>query len=362
MKRLLIINPGSTSTKIAVFEGQNPVYEKKINHTVGELARYEKIFDQKGFRKDAILGALSEAGLKAPDFDCIVGRGGLLDPIESGTYIVDENMLTQLKSEKRGSHASNLGAILAWEIGSPHGIPAYITDPVVVDELQDVARLSGHPDLPRASIFHALNHKAVGRRAASEMGKKYEDCNFVVAHLGGGISVGAHRKGRCIDVNDALGGEGAYSPERAGGLPAPGLVEMCFSGLPKDEVKKKLVGRGGMTAYLGTNDGTEIAKRIKNGDEYADLIFKGMAYQVAKEIGAYSAVLSGDVDAIILTGGLAYDEGFTSRVAEMASFIAPIRIYPGEDEMLALCEGALRVLSNVEEAKTISFKTAPVLV
>ena len=350
-QKLLIINPGSTSTKIAVFEGSNPVYEKKLTHTSYELEQYQNIIDQLDFRKNAITESLAEFGLMPSDLACVVGRGGLLPPMDSGTYLVNSNMLNLLKSEKYGSHASNLGAILAWEIASPVGLNAYITDPVVVDEMQDIARLSGHPEIPRVSIFHALNQKAVGRRAAKAINKKYEECNFVIAHLGGGISVGAHRKGRCIDVNDALCGEGAYSPERAGGLPASGLIDMCFSGLTKEQVKKKLVGKGGMVAYLSTNDGLEIANRIKNGDKEAELIFKGMAYQTAKEIGAYSVVLCGEVDAILLTGGLAYDEMFVEYVTNMVKFIAPVKTYPGEGEMLALCEGGLRVLNGIEEAK-----------
>ena len=353
LPKLLIINPGSTSTKIAVFEQNNLVCEKKLTHTVDELSAYPNVISQLGFRKDAILGVLSELGLTPSDFACIVGRGGLLAPIESGVYIINDKMIDQLRSGEYGEHASNLGALLASEIGNPHDIPAYIADPVVVDELDDIARLSGHPEIARISIFHALNHKAVGRQAAKSLGKPYDECNLIVTHMGGGISVAAHKKGRCVDVNNALGGEGPYTPERAGGVSAFGLTDMCFSGQTKDEIKKKLVGKGGLSAYLHTNDCLQVIDRIKNGDDYAKLVFEGMAYQTAKEIGAYSTVLRGEIDAIVLTGGLANDKTLTGYITDMVKFIAPVMVFPGEDEMLALCEAGLRVIDKTEIPKII---------
>ncbi len=351
--KLLIINPGSTSTKISVFENSELLLEKKLTHTVDDLSSYKDIIAQLDFRKNAILNVLEELQIKISDLACIVGRGGLLAPIESGVYIVNEKMLEQLRSCMYGEHASNLGALLAWELASPFGIPSYIADPVVVDELSDIARLSGHPDVVRISIFHALNQKAVGRAAAKSLGKNYQDCNFVIAHMGGGISVAAHKKGRCVDVNNALSGDGPYTPERSGGMPAAAMVEMCFSGQTKAEIKRKLVGKGGLSAYLNTNDCLQVVDRIKNGDEYAKLVFEGMAYQTAKEIGAYSAVLKGDIDAIVLTGGLANDKTLVEYITDMVKFIAPVMVFPGEDEMLALCEAGLRVINKIEIPKTI---------
>ncbi len=353
LHKLLVINPGSTSTKIAVFEEERLICEKKLTHTTEELSTYKNVVAQLDFRKKAVLNLLDELGLNPSDFACILGRGGLLAPIESGVYSVNEKMLKQLESGEHGEHASNLGALLAWEIGAPYDVPAYIADPVVVDEMEDIARLSGHPEAERISIFHALNHKAVGRQAAKSLNKEYEDCNFVIAHMGGGISVGAHRKGRCVDVNNALGGEGPYTPERAGGIPVFSLVDMCFSGQSKAEVKKKLVGAGGFSAYLNTNDCLKVIDRINGGDAYAKLVFEGMAYQTAKEIGAYSAVLKGDIDAIILTGGLANDKTLVGVIASMVEFIAPVKVFPGEDEMLALCQAGLRILNKTEIPKTI---------
>lgn len=352
--KLLIINPGSTSTKIAVFENDHVIFEKKITHTTEELKPYPNIISQLDYRKKTINDAVEGEGINPSELSAIVGRGGLLQPIESGVYEINEKMINQLKTGEYGEHASNLGGILAYEMGSDLKIPSYIADPVVVDELKDVSRLSGIPQIKRKSIFHALNHKAVARRAAKQLGKSYEDCNFVVAHLGGGISVAAHEKGKCIDVNNALGGEGPYTPERAGGLPAFDLIDMCFSGTyKKEEIKKLLVGQGGLTAYLGINDGIEIEKRIEKGDKNAEEVFHGMAYQLAKEIGAYSVVLRGDMDAIIITGGLSYSDRLVGYIEDMVKFIAPIMVFKGEDEMLALCESGLRILNKEEEPKTI---------
>lgn len=350
--RLLIINPGSTSTKIGVFEDEEMVFEQTLRHDVEDLKEYKKIFDQYEFRKKIILDALIERNIPVESLDAVVGRGGLLKPIEGGTYQVDEEMINDLKEGVLGEHASNLGGILAFEIAKEAGGKAFIVDPVVVDELQDVARISGLKGIERVSIFHALNQKAVARRYAKETGLKYEDLNLIVAHLGGGVSVGAHRKGRVVDVANALNGEGPFSPERAGGLPVGDLIKLCFSGkYTQDQIKRMITGQGGIVSYLGTNDAREVENRIKSGDEYAKLIYQAMAYQIAKEIGACSAVLKGEVDGIIITGGIAYDKVFTSWLKEMVSYIAKVTVYPGEDELQALAQGGLRVLKGEELPK-----------
>lgn len=351
--RILTINPGSTSTKIAVFDNDKCVFETTLTHPSDEIAKYEKIIDQYDFRKKVILDTLSEQGFNLQNLSGVVGRGGLLKPIKGGTYAVNDLMLQDLRVGLMGEHASNLGGIIAFEIASKLNIPSFIVDPVVVDELQDVARISGMPEIPRVSIFHALNQKAVARRAAAEIGKHYDEVNLIVAHLGGGISVGAHEKGRVIDVNNALDGEGPFSPERTGGLPVGDLAKMCFSGkYSHNDIKKKIKGSGGLVAYLNTNDGREVTKMIQAGDKNAELIYKAMAYQVAKEIGSCAAVLKGNVDGIVITGGIAYDKAFVSWVSEAVGFIGKLFIYPGEGEMQALAEGGLRVLSGEETAQS----------
>lgn len=350
--RLLIINPGSTSTKIAIFDNEKPVLEQTLRHSNEELAPYATINDQYEFRKNVILETLNTNGINITKLNAVVGRGGLLKPMEGGTYSVNPKMLEDLRNAQMGQHASNLGAIIASEIASQLGIPAFIVDPVVVDEMDEIARLSGMPEIKRISIFHALNQKAVARRAAADLNKKYEDMNLIVAHLGGGISVGAHKNGRVIDVNNALDGEGPFSPERTGSLPVSGLMKLCYSGkYTIEEMKKKVTGKGGLVAYLGTNDGREVEKMIGAGDKNAELIYKAMAYQVAKEIGACAAVLEGKVDAVCLTGGLAYDKLLIGWIKEMVEFIGDVRVFPGEDEMIALAEGGLRVLRKDEAAK-----------
>lgn len=350
--KILTINPGSTSTKIAVFEDENQIFEETLRHDVDVIGKYKSIVDQYEFRKDIIINALEKNNIKIQELDAVVGRGGMLKPIESGTYEVNEAMLNDLKQAKYGEHASNLGALLAYEIAKSIGKKAYIVDPVVVDELDDVARISGLNLIERRSVLHALNQKAVARRFANETHKKYEDLNLIVTHLGGGVSVGAHRKGRVVEVANALDGDGPFSPERTGALPVGDLISLCFSGkYTKEEIKKMLVGKGGLVSYLGTNDAREVVKMIQNGDKYAELVFYAMAYQISKEIGACAAVLKGDVDQIILTGGIAYNETFTTWIKEMVGFIAPITIYPGEDELKALAQGGLRVLNDEEKAK-----------
>ena len=352
MKKLLIITPGSTSTKIGVFEDENQILDETLRHSSEEIGKYATVCDQKDFRKAVILDVLKSKGMDIKDFDAIVGRGGLLKPIEGGTYTVNEKMLDDIKKAARGEHASNLGAMIADEIAKEVGAKSYIVDPVVVDELSDVARISGVPELPRTSIFHALNQKAVAKRYAKEKNKAYEDCNIIVVHMGGGVSVGAHTNGRIVDVNNALDGDGAFSPERSGGVPAGALIKMCFSGkYTEAEVKKKITGQGGLVAYLDTNDMRDVLKASAEGDEKSKLIYDAFIYQVAKDVGAMATVLKGNVEAIILTGGIAYSDVVVNSIKERVSFIAPLVVYGGEDEMLALAQGALRVLNGEEEAK-----------
>ena len=350
--RLLIINPGSTSTKIAIYDNEKPVFEETLRHSNEELSPYPTIYAQYEFRKNVILDTLNTKGINITKLNAVIGRGGLLNPLEGGTYSVSDKMLKDLTIGVMGQHASNLGGILAHEIASQLNIQSFIVDPVVVDELDDVARISGLLEISRISLFHALNQKAVAKRAAGDLGKKYSEVNLIIAHMGGGISVGAHKKGRVVEVNNALDGEGPMSPERAGTLPVGSLIKMCFSGdYSQDEIKKKVVGKGGLVAHLNTNDGREVVDRITEGDKKAELVYYAMAYQVAKEIGSCAAALKGEVDAICLTGGLAYDKLFTGWIKERVEFISKVFIYPGEDEMIALAQGGLRVLRGEEEAK-----------
>lgn len=350
--KLLIINPGSTSTKIGVYEGEKEILEETLRHSAEEILKYDTIFDQLDFRKEVILKLLKEKGIDINELDAVVGRGGMLKPIEGGTYEVNEAMVEDLKIGVQGPHASNLGGILSNEIAKEIGKRAFIVDPVVVDEMEDVARLSGVPELPRKSKFHALNQKAVAKRYAKEHNTSYEDVNLIVVHMGGGVSVGAHRKGRVIDVNNALDGDGPFSPERAGGVPSGELLEMCFSGkYSKEEVYKKLVGKGGFVAYANTNDARDLIKLSQEGDEKGSLIFNAFIYQIAKEIGSMAVVLDGEVNAIVLTGGIAYSDYVTNAINKKVKWIAPMVVYGGEDELLALAQGAIRVLDGVEEAK-----------
>ena len=347
----LIINPGSTSTKIGVFEDEKLLFDETLRHTTEEIARFDKIVSQKNFRKEVILNFLKENDIDVKSFDVIVGRGGLLKPIPSGTYAVTDKLLEDLKNAVGGEHASNLGGILAREIADEIGVPSYIVDPVVVDEMGQLARLSGVPELPRVSIFHALNQKAVAKRYAKEVGKRYELLNLIVVHMGGGVSVGAHTGGKVVDVFNALSGDGAFSPERAGAVPPGALVDLCFSGkYSVKEIKKMLIGNGGFNAYLNTNDAREVYQRSLT-DEKAKVVLDAFIYQVSKDIGAQAAVLSGNVDQIILTGGIAYGEYVVEEIKKRVEFIAPITVYPGEDELLALAEGALRVMKGDEEVK-----------
>lgn len=353
--KLLIINPGSTSTKIGVFEDEKLLLEETLRHSSEEIGKYPTVYDQFHFREEVILNVLKEKGFDINTLSAVVGRGGLLKPIEGGTYAVNEAMLHDLKASVRGQHASNLGAILANEIAKSLNIPSFIVDPVVVDELQDVARVSGMPEIERSSIFHALNQKAVARRYAKEHGKNYEDVNLIVGHMGGGASVGAHKNGRIVDVNNALDGEGPFSPERSGGVPIGDLVRLCYSGqYTLEEMFKKINGKGGIVAHLETNDFRELeGKALAGGEGSAEykLVLDAFIYQMSKEIGKCAAVLAGKVDAIILTGGIAYSKYVVAEIKKMVEFIAPVVPYPGEDELLALAQGAIRVLSGEEKAK-----------
>ena len=352
MFRLLTINPGSTSTKIAVYDDTNPVFVEVLRHRKDELAPFETIYDQYEFRKQLILGILRQKGIELKTLDAVVGRGGLVKPVEGGTYTVNERILEDARIGIQGQHPCNLGGIIAYDIAKMINKPAFVVDPGVVDELDDIARYTGIPNIKRTSLFHALNQKAVARRYAAEKGTKYENLNLIIVHLGGGISVGCHKKGRVVDVNNALEGEGPFSPERAGSLPVGEVIKICYSGkYTFEEMKKYISSKCGFNAYFNTQDVREVEKMIDEGNEKAKIVYEAMAYQVAKWIGMLSVVLKGEVDAIILTGGIAYSERFVGLIKERVEFIAPIVIYPGEDEMLALAEGGLRVLNGEEKAK-----------
>lgn len=348
---ILVINPGSTSTKIALYNEGQCISSTSLSHSAEEVKKYEKIYDQKDMRTFVILKWLMEQGLSAEKLSAVVGRGGLLRPMPGGTYAVTEAMLEDLQFGFQGEHASNLGGIIAYEIASKAFIPAFIVDPVAVDEFEEVARISGLPELPRRSLVHALNIKAVTRRVCSKLDKSFENSSFVVAHLGGGISIAPVKNGRIIDVNNA-NEDGPFSPERAGGLPVGDVAKLAYSGkYTYKELKKKIVGEAGLTGYLGTNDGRVVDKLIKEGYGKAELVFMAMAYQIAKEIAAYSTVLMGKVDAVILTGGLAHNKRLMNWIKERVEFIAPVELVPGEDEMQALYEGAARVVMGEEKAK-----------
>lgn len=347
----LILNPGSTSTKIGVMEDETLVFEETLRHSTEEIAKYASIFEQKDFRKNVILSVLKEKNFDLKTLNVVVGRGGMLKPIPGGTYTVSDALLEDLKIGRQGQHASNLGGILAREIGDELGVPSFIVDPVVVDELEPVARLSGVPEIPRKSVFHALNQKAVAKRYAKESEKAYEELNLIVVHMGGGVSVGAHKKGKVVDVNNALDGDGAFSPERAGGVPSGELVKLCFSGkYSEKEVYKMLVGNGGLNAYLNTNDMRDVLKAMAEGDEENKKVFDAFIYQVSKDIGAMATVLEGKVDKIVVTGGIAYSDIVVNAIKERTGWIADFQVYGGEDELLALAQGAIRVLNGEEKA------------
>ncbi len=351
---VLVINPGSTSTKVAVFENQDKIFYKTIKHSVENLSMFEKITDQYEFRRDIIEQQLKDNNIDLKSLKAVVGIGGLTRPVESGTYIVNNKMLEDLadKSIWGMSHASALGAYIAKSIGDELNIPAFIVDPISVNEFDDIARISGVPEIERKCLSHALNIKAVGRALAKELGKKFNECNFIAAHLGGGITISPLRKGRIVDANNAMLGMGPFSPQRAGALPIGGVIDLCFSGkYTKEELERKFIKKSGFIAYLDTDDGVKIAREIEKGNEKFITIVQAMAYQIAKEVGACATVLKGKVDAIYYTGGLANDKYLMKWVKERTEFIAPIYIYPGEKEMEALAQGAIRVLKGEEKAR-----------
>ena len=348
----LIINPGSTSTKVGVFEDETLLFEETLRHTTEEIAQYSSIVDQKDFRKEIILHFMQEKDFDTSSLNVVVGRGGLLKPIPSGTYAITEELLADLVTGRQGQHASNLGGILAKEIADPLGIPSYIVDPVSVDEMMPIARYSGVPELPRVSLFHALNQKAVARRYAAEKGVPYDSLNLIVVHMGGGISVGAHEKGKVIDVFNAIDGDGAFSPERAGGLPSGALIDMCYSGkYTRAEAYRKILGNGGFNAYLGCNDMRTIGQMAEEGNQEAANLLAAFILQISKDVGAMACVLKGNIDQIILTGGIAYNPSVVPGLKERISFLAPITVYPGENELLALAQGGLRIMTGQERAK-----------
>ncbi|MFA6091842.1 MAG: butyrate kinase [Elusimicrobiota bacterium] len=365
-ENILVVNPGSTSDEIACFKGDAQVFHTVVRYSPEELKPFEKekVTAQFQFRRDLALRTLKEKGVPLTDLKAVIGRGGLIRPIPSGTYRVSGALLEDLKKGVLGDHPSNLGGLIAHEIASPLNIPAFIADPVVVDEMEPLARYSGMPENPRISIFHALNQKRVARLAAEKLGKKYEDCNLIVMHGGGGLSVGAHKRGRVVDVNNALDGEGPFTPQRSGGVPSGGLAKMCFSGKYKlDEIKLKIKGRGGLVAYTGTSDVVAIKKYIAGEEvpekagldksrvtpQQAKECLLAMAYQVAKEIGALAAVLEGKVDAIALTGGIVYDSDLiVPAIRSRVEWIAPVMLFPGGDEMCALRDAAVRALKDAK--------------
>lgn len=350
MYKILAINPGSTSTKIALYEGEDRVLSETINHPAEELNKFDRVIDQYGYRKDEILKLLKEKNIKTEELSAVVGRGGMLPPVEAGAYRINKEMLNRLKTNPVIEHASNLGAPIAYEIAKPLGILSCIYDPVTVDQLNSIARITGIPEVKRVSFNHVLNSRATAMKAAEKLGKKYEDVNFVVAHIGGGISVAIHSHGRLIDM--LADDEGPFAPERAGRIPGKELINICFSGnYDKKEVTRKMRGNAGLKAHLGTHDAMEVERMIAEGDNNAKLIYEAMAYQIAKGIGELATVVNGNVDAIVLTGGIAHSKMMTDWISERVKFIAPVLIMAGENEMEALAYGALRVLNGKEKAR-----------
>lgn len=350
--KILVINPGSTSTKISVFENEKELFKNTIHHSKLELEPFKRVWDQYEFRKKLIKELLEAHNINPKSFSAVVGRGGLFRPVVSGTYRVNELMIEDGRKAFGGEHPANLGAVLAFGIGWDYHIPSFIVDPPSVDELDELARYTGLPEIPKKSIFHALNVKATARLAVSDLGKKYHEVNLIVAHLGGGITVSAIRKGRVIDTNNALD-TGPYTPERAGTLPMFDFAEWCFSGKDSlEQIKRRMVGGGGLVAYLGTNNCKEVEKRVSEGDREAKVVYEAMLYQIAQEIGSRAVALKGDIDAIVLTGGMAESEMVVEKLKEWVGFLGKVLVYPGEDEMKSLALGALRVLKREEEART----------
>ncbi len=349
--RLLVINPGSTSTKIAVFENEKNIFGENVCCSVEELSKFKEIYDQHNFRKDVILKTLDNNGIDINSLDAVIGIGGLLKPVKFGIYKVNKKMLEDLRIGISGKHPCNLGGIIADEIATDINKPSYVVGPASVDELENIARISGMAEIERISMVHAPNQKAVAKKFAAFKGKKYKDLNLIITHLGGGISVAVHKGGKIIDVNNALDGEGPFSPERTGNVPVGDLVDLCYSGkYTHDEMRKKIRGKGGLVSYLGTNNARKVKEMVKSGNKKAESIYRAMAYQVAKEIGSCAVVLDGKVDGIILTGGIAYDKLFTSWIEEKVKFISEVYIYPGEYELSLFAMSGLKVLRGEEEA------------
>lgn len=350
MKKILVINPGSTSTKIGIYNNNEKEFVLNIDHPKDELDKYDTVQDQFKMRKEVILSLLEENKVVLKNLSAVVARGGILPLVKSGAYIVNKIMIDRLKNNPVIEHASNLGALIAYEISEPLGIESYIYDSVAVDELESIARISGMVEIERASTSHALNSRAMAMKASEDLGKKYEDLNLIVTHLGGGISSSVHKKGKMIDI--IADDEGPFSPERSGRVPCKKLVDLCFSGkYTKKDIQKKLRGEGGLKSYLKTHDARKVEEMIQLGDNNAKLIYEAMAYQVAKGIGELATVVEGDVDAIVITGGIAYSKFMSEAIEKRVKFIAPVIVLPGENEMEALAGGIFRVLTNIEDPR-----------
>ncbi len=346
---ILAVNPGNTSTKIGIFEDTKCIFVRNIQHGDEELRKFSSVMLQKDYRTECILSEIEKERFDLRTLNCVVGRGGLLRALKSGTYLINENMLSDLRKAERGEHASNLGAIIAYEIASKYNIPSYIVDPVAVDEMDEIARISGFAEIERESLLHALNTKAVAKRYARDTGRKYEELRLIVAHLGSGISISAHTGGRMVDVLNPRD-EGPFSPDRSGGLPALKLAKLCFSGkYDYKTLEKRLFGEGGIYSYLGTRDLRKVMEMIDSGDQKARMIFDAMVYQISNYIGYMAPVLKGRIDCIILTGGMANEKRLTDAISERISFLGNIEVFPGEDELQALAEGAYRVIKNEEQ-------------
>ncbi len=352
MFKILVINPGSTSTKIALYEDEKPLFTESIEHDGDELGKFNKITDQFDYRKGLVVDTLKSKGYSVEELSAVIGRGGLVSNLKTGGYLVDSKLAEALQSEETPAHASNLGGLIAKSIAEPVGLPALIYDAVTSGELSEIARITGIPNVIRQSYCHALNSRATAIKYSKSMGKKYEDMKFLVAHLGGGVSISAHKGGKIIDsLSDD---DGQFSPERSGSVPLLNVIDLCYSGkYSKDEMKKMIRGKGGMYAHLGTSDCRVIEKRIDEGDEKAKIVFEAQAYQIAKGIGVLAPIMKGQVDAIILTGGVAHSKRLTDMITEYVEFIAPVKVWPGENEMEALALGALRILRKEEAAKTL---------
>lgn len=355
--RILVTNGGSTSTKIAIQKNEEVLFSASVKHTAEELEQFSSVWEQYDYRKNAIIDQIERAGYSLKDLDALVTRGGNMKPVEGGIYEINRQMIEDMKSGIYGMHPCSVCNLIAFDMGMELGIPALVVDPPMTDELCDEARFSGHKKIERISSFHALNQKATARKICNQLKTRYEDVNMIVIHLGGGISVGAHCKGRVVDVNNALDGDGPFSPERSGDLPVGALIRLCYSGIYNcQEMLRQVTGRGGLVSYLGTTDCLEIERRIEAGDTFAERVYKAMAYQTAKAIGGAAAVLEGNVDGIAFTGSLAYSQMFMNMVKKRIGFLAPIYCYPGENEMEALADGCLRFLRKQERLKTYPMK------